>query len=428
MNLLGTVYLVLLFIAFIPGILFTLPKKGNKTSVLVVHAALFGLAWYVTHSMVPSSMEGFQQFRLRYNTVAQYDTEISRLERLINLRFFSDEVNRARTSVQAVETAQQIPVRQQNVANAELALQAIPDPNNPVLRGVAIQNAQHRMAMAQHRVNLANRWPGWMWWMNGEKNAAQNELNAARAEFARAMAPPTPSPAREAAQAALNRERQVLANALDTIARENARLLIPAVNAFKAEQARANDVVVLRTERQALLDARQNPSAVASPVCRNGVVVPNRNPFYPSQDKGTFWWNGTPSQSVYRQTSGPAVLPTDRRVTTYDAGRVITAGSRRTCDCTIPNNCRYWCACPDPCGTAPSGRYIPPPGPTNNGVCDLDYTDSSGQFPQHRNDYNRNDPTDPTRDIHGTSGLNATSPRPTAPQGNVVGTSFFIRP
>jgi len=61
MNVLMSLYLAALFVAFVPGILVTLPKGGSKYTVLAVHAALFTLVWHFTHKMVwRLSHEGFQ--------------------------------------------------------------------------------------------------------------------------------------------------------------------------------------------------------------------------------------------------------------------------------------------------------------------------------------------------------------------------------
>jgi len=61
MKLLMSLYLAALFVAFVPGVLVTLPKGGSKMTVLAVHAALFALVWHFTHKMVGRlTSEGFQ--------------------------------------------------------------------------------------------------------------------------------------------------------------------------------------------------------------------------------------------------------------------------------------------------------------------------------------------------------------------------------
>ena len=58
-----SLYLVLLFVAFTPGVLVVLPKGGSRLTVAVVHGVLFALVWHFTHKMVwkaTSSMSGFE--------------------------------------------------------------------------------------------------------------------------------------------------------------------------------------------------------------------------------------------------------------------------------------------------------------------------------------------------------------------------------
>jgi len=46
MDFIATILSVLLFAAFVPGVLVTLPKGGSKATILITHAALFAV---VTH-------------------------------------------------------------------------------------------------------------------------------------------------------------------------------------------------------------------------------------------------------------------------------------------------------------------------------------------------------------------------------------------
>ena len=56
-----SLYLAALFVAFVPGVLVTLPPRCTKNVVLAVHAALFVLVWHFTHRMVFRMLyEGFQ--------------------------------------------------------------------------------------------------------------------------------------------------------------------------------------------------------------------------------------------------------------------------------------------------------------------------------------------------------------------------------
>jgi len=47
-----TLYIVLLFFLLTPGVLLSLPPKGNKITVAATHALVFGLVWQVTHKFV----------------------------------------------------------------------------------------------------------------------------------------------------------------------------------------------------------------------------------------------------------------------------------------------------------------------------------------------------------------------------------------
>ena len=56
-----SLYLAALFVAFVPGVLVTLPPRSSRNVVLAVHAALFVLVWHFTHRMVFRMVyEGFQ--------------------------------------------------------------------------------------------------------------------------------------------------------------------------------------------------------------------------------------------------------------------------------------------------------------------------------------------------------------------------------
>lgn len=43
------VFLIVAFVAFVPGILFTLPMKGSRLMVTFAHGALFALVWCLLH-------------------------------------------------------------------------------------------------------------------------------------------------------------------------------------------------------------------------------------------------------------------------------------------------------------------------------------------------------------------------------------------
>lgn len=52
MDLIFTLYLVILFFLLTPGVLLSLPPKGNKITVAATHAIVFGLVWQITHKFV----------------------------------------------------------------------------------------------------------------------------------------------------------------------------------------------------------------------------------------------------------------------------------------------------------------------------------------------------------------------------------------
>ncbi len=52
MYILMFVYLILAFVAFVPGMLFTLPIKGSKLVVTFAHGTLFALVWGLLHKMM----------------------------------------------------------------------------------------------------------------------------------------------------------------------------------------------------------------------------------------------------------------------------------------------------------------------------------------------------------------------------------------
>lgn len=52
MHWLMIIYSAFLFFLLTPGILITLPPKGKKNIVAIVHSLIFGLVWGFTHKMV----------------------------------------------------------------------------------------------------------------------------------------------------------------------------------------------------------------------------------------------------------------------------------------------------------------------------------------------------------------------------------------
>ena len=64
-----SLYLAALFVAFVPGVLVTLPPRSSRNVVLAVHAALFVLVWHFTNRMVFRMLyEGFQNNNMAMNT------------------------------------------------------------------------------------------------------------------------------------------------------------------------------------------------------------------------------------------------------------------------------------------------------------------------------------------------------------------------
>lgn len=59
-----SIFAALLFIALTPGVLLRLPPKGGKWAVLIVHAIVFFVIYYLAHGLVyryfnPSTRQGF---------------------------------------------------------------------------------------------------------------------------------------------------------------------------------------------------------------------------------------------------------------------------------------------------------------------------------------------------------------------------------
>jgi hypothetical protein len=52
MNWLITIYLAILFFVLTPGILVSLPPRGNKFTVAAFHAVVFAIVWHFTHKLV----------------------------------------------------------------------------------------------------------------------------------------------------------------------------------------------------------------------------------------------------------------------------------------------------------------------------------------------------------------------------------------
>ena len=53
-----SLYVFLLFFILTPGILLSLPPKGSKTTVALVHAGVFAIVFYFTQKIVWMSLYG----------------------------------------------------------------------------------------------------------------------------------------------------------------------------------------------------------------------------------------------------------------------------------------------------------------------------------------------------------------------------------
>lgn len=64
MNLLFSLYVLVLFFVLTPGILVTLPKNGSKMMVTAVHGAIFAAVLFFTgHSVWRMTEEAFEGFK-----------------------------------------------------------------------------------------------------------------------------------------------------------------------------------------------------------------------------------------------------------------------------------------------------------------------------------------------------------------------------
>jgi len=52
MNVIMFIYIFLLFVLLTPGILLSLPPKGSKWTVAIVHGLVFALVWCLTNKCV----------------------------------------------------------------------------------------------------------------------------------------------------------------------------------------------------------------------------------------------------------------------------------------------------------------------------------------------------------------------------------------
>jgi hypothetical protein len=62
MNVVMSLYVVLLFVLLTPGILLTLPKGGSKLTVAVVHSIVFLVVYYFTSGIVLDALSIEEEF------------------------------------------------------------------------------------------------------------------------------------------------------------------------------------------------------------------------------------------------------------------------------------------------------------------------------------------------------------------------------
>jgi hypothetical protein len=62
MDVVSSVISVILFVVFVPGVVFRLPAGGSRTTILVTHAVLFAIAASVVMSIYWSYREKFGNF------------------------------------------------------------------------------------------------------------------------------------------------------------------------------------------------------------------------------------------------------------------------------------------------------------------------------------------------------------------------------
>jgi hypothetical protein len=62
MDIVSSILSVILFVAFVPGVLFRLPSKGSRATILVTHAVLFAVAASLVMGAYWSYRENFGNF------------------------------------------------------------------------------------------------------------------------------------------------------------------------------------------------------------------------------------------------------------------------------------------------------------------------------------------------------------------------------
>lgn len=62
-SVLMALYIAVLFFVLAPGILLTLPRGGNKTTVAMTHALVAAVVFYFTHTMAHKFVRRFEGFQ-----------------------------------------------------------------------------------------------------------------------------------------------------------------------------------------------------------------------------------------------------------------------------------------------------------------------------------------------------------------------------
>lgn len=70
---------VALFVILTPDILVSLPLKGNKYIVALVHAIIFAVVWHLTHKAVWHLTEGFDDAEQVAQNAAQEAQKIAKM-------------------------------------------------------------------------------------------------------------------------------------------------------------------------------------------------------------------------------------------------------------------------------------------------------------------------------------------------------------
>ena len=175
MNLLFSLYVVALFIALTPGVLLTLPKRGSKLTVAIVHGLVFATILYFTYGIVRRmTTEGFD---------AASDRKAAQAERQQAIKRANDEYARQEAAVKSQQEAAR-KARQEEAVRArqekEAAMRAKQEAAKRAQQEAAAKRAQQEAAARKAQQAAAEAAA-----MRASQRAAEA---AARAEKAKANA------------------------------------------------------------------------------------------------------------------------------------------------------------------------------------------------------------------------------------------------